>query len=149
MTFACHRWRALIVGSVARMRVSSRISPVSLSSGTLESTRTKTRLPSTSMSRMVFFFMGCPPVSGSVLLGAPAAEDAEEGRGRGQQKPERVPAVAAAVLENLVVAAEDVHDQRGPGDDAVEKAPEEILHQALLSQERTAKMRHSSGTPFR
>src|SRR5207248_2103590 len=56
MILALCSTRYSIVGSAARMRVSSRILP--FSSGTLKSTRTSTRLPSTSMSRTVFFFIG-------------------------------------------------------------------------------------------
>src|SRR5258708_13978590 len=47
---------ALIVGKAAVMRVSSVILPSS--SGTLKSTRTRTRLPFKSTSRMVFLFNG-------------------------------------------------------------------------------------------
>src|SRR5215510_6967372 len=55
MVFALWSVRYWIVGSAARMRVSSLTVP--FSNGTLKSTRTRTRLPKTSRSRTVFLFI--------------------------------------------------------------------------------------------
>ena len=50
ITLAPFLIKSSMVGSAARMRVSSLIFPVALSMGTLKSTRTKTRLPAKSAS---------------------------------------------------------------------------------------------------
>ena len=57
ITLASLSVRYLMVGSTFLMRVSSLMVPVSISKGTLKSTRTSTRFPLTSISLKVFLFI--------------------------------------------------------------------------------------------
>src|SRR6185312_6195664 len=92
-----------MVGIEARMRESSVTLPSS--SGTLKSTRTKTRLPATSTSRMVSLSMGrsalqLPPSGGGTGAG---------GELRGDERQE---VGAAAAVAPLVVVPGDDLDHR-------------------------------------
>src|SRR5579864_1838626 len=69
-----------MVGSEARIRVSSVIAPASFS-GTLKSTRMKTRLPRRSMSRMVSLAILVGRRRGSMRFPSPPAPPPQGGRG--------------------------------------------------------------------
>src|SRR6185503_12052950 len=86
----------------ARTRESSLTLPSSR--GTLKSTRTKTRLPATSTSRMVSLSMGCS----APLWSPPSGGSAGPGRELGGHEREEVGA-AAAVAPFVVVPGDDLH----------------------------------------
>src|SRR5260221_4570904 len=134
MTFAPWARRALIVGIAARMRESSVTLPSS--SGTLKSTRTKTRLPVTSASRTVSLSM---PRSGDR-----AGRMAETTRQLGRDEVEEIGA-AAAVGPLAVVPGDDLHhraakDHGGLGvdDRGARIAPEVGRHQGLVGDAEDA-----------
>src|SRR5712671_300713 len=132
MTFAPWARRALIVGIAARIRESSVTLPSA--SGTLKSTRTKTRLPVASKSRMVSLSTG----SGVAGDGQPRRDEADE------------VGDAAAVAPLVVVPADDLDhrpvqdhrrgrvDDRRPGvaaevrrDEGFVADPEDALERSL------------------
>src|SRR6185503_8852217 len=97
--------RCRMVGMEARMRESSVTLPSS--SGTLKSTRTKTRFPATSASRTVSLSMGCSWLS----VGSPRSGGGAGGGGAGELRRDHRDEVgaAAAVAPLVVVPGDDLH----------------------------------------
>src|SRR5262245_19956200 len=129
MTLAPSLRSVTIVGRAARIRESSVTLPSA--SGTLKSTRTKTRLPAASKSRMVSLSM----VSGAPGWARSDGRDRQAGRDEADQVGD-----AAAVAPLVVVPADDLdhravehHGRFGVDDRGAAVAPEVRRHERFVA----------------
>src|SRR5262245_46613980 len=146
-TFAPCERSVWIVGIAARIRESSVTLPSA--SGTLKSTRTKTRLPAASRSRMVSLSMIVR------LCSRPSGAGGRRGRETGGHESDEI-GDAAAVAPLVVVPADDLHHRsvedrrrRRVDDRAAAVAPAVSRHERVVADTEDALHRPVGGGPER